>query len=142
MKTFYFIFILSIILMPVRAVSAQELSNNDVEFKSRQFAKDNVGTNVLNVHTFEVDYRDKNRKDRRSYVVVFYINDRPVRQFEQVRLPYTFDWNFNAMQSGHYDIRIDIEDREGNVLSTQETAVDVVRQKNGVIKDQDKGIVK
>lgn len=117
-----------------RHISAQEqqqersMVSQDIEFKSKEFKKDNLGTRVANIHTFDVDFKNKERVDRQTYIVVLYINERPITQFENVRLPYSFDWNFNAMQAGHYVIKIDIEDLEGNLLATQETSVEVSRR--------------
>lgn len=114
-----------VFIPPVQA-QEKKLESKDVEFKAQKFRKDNLGTKVENIHTFEVKYKEKERKDENSYVVVFCLDDNEVQQFNNVRLPFSFDWNFRGMRPGSRAVKIKIEDNEGNLLATQESTVYVV----------------
>ena len=125
-KTFGF-FLVSLLIMAIGGTNAeaQNIASQDIQLKSRKFKRDKLGTKTKNVFSFNVDFKEKERTDDSSYVIVLYLNDKPITQFEKVNIPYTFDWSFRAMHSGVYKVKIDIEDLQGNLLATQETSVNV-----------------
>ncbi len=103
----------------------ESLTSDDIQFSSNQKRPDNRGSRVSKVRRFTVDVKPHLLPPNKEYVVVYYVDGVPVRQYEQVRLPFEFVRDFRGHKPGSYEIRIDIEDSEGNRLATRTTTVTV-----------------
>jgi len=99
------------------------LTNSVVGFTAEPAERDHLGTDVSYAFKFTVDFIEEGWDEQQPYVIVYYINNDPVEQFDHVLLPYEFVRNFKGMDGGTYTIRIDIEDDEGNVLASKTTEV-------------------
>lgn len=111
-----------------KAVSKKQLYNvksTDVKVQARPMMPDARGTKVDSVFTFTADVQEDLIAPEKDYNVVFYVDDKPVRQFDNVRLPFSFSRDFRGRGTGTYKVRLDIEDLEGNVVASQTTQVSV-----------------
>ncbi|MBZ0165888.1 MAG: hypothetical protein K8I00_03705 [Candidatus Omnitrophica bacterium] len=112
---------------PVTKTVVSELRSQDIRVNTKKRPVDNKGTNVRNVHTITVDMQENLLSPDESYNLVYFFNGKPVWQFSNVRLPYTFTRDYRGQRPGTHTIKIDIEDDEGNVLATQSSSIQVVR---------------
>lgn len=103
----------------------ENLHSEDLNFSVSQKEQDNRGSQVGNVRNFTVDMNNDLLPPDKAYVLVYYVDDVPVMQFENVRLPFHFTRDFRGHRPGLCVIKIDIEDTEGNLLVTRTTTITV-----------------
>ena len=91
--------------------------------------KDDKGTDVTNIYTFNVNFADAKYANNNIYTIMYFEDGRPLEEFKGQRLPFVLKRNYKGLEAGDHKIRIDIEDGKGNVLATNLTTVHVTHEK-------------
>ncbi|MBZ0166147.1 MAG: hypothetical protein K8I00_05010 [Candidatus Omnitrophica bacterium] len=102
-----------------------QITSTDLKMKARKKGPDGQGSQVKSVYTFTVDVKENLLAPDKVYVVVYYLDDEPMKQFEKVRLPFSFTMDYRGHRSGSHTVKLDIEDTEGNLLATQKTNISI-----------------
>lgn len=114
-------------LVFVPSVLAQGLSQSDFTLKTRGMDKDNLGTKIKNIKVFEVGVAPSKGRVEERYTVKLYLDGRYYHKYDNAPMPFEFKQNFKGISAGPHTFKIEIIDAGGNVISTQESYIDVSR---------------
>lgn len=83
-----------------------------------------------NIYTLTVDFADAKYSNNNKYTLMYFEDSRPLQEFKDQTLPFTFKRNYKGLLSGDHEIKIDVEYGKGTVLATQTTTIRVVHKNN------------
>jgi len=87
--------------------------------------KDNRGTDVRNVYTFDLDYQGAEFASENQYEIFCYVDERLVKTVKDQPLPFHMTENFKGYPSGEYAVKFVIEDKQDNVLAEKSIVIAV-----------------
>jgi len=76
------------------------------------------------IYTVSVEGQDK-KAPASQYLVLFFLDDVFVREFQNQTIPFSFDVNLDGQLEGSHDIRIDVEDGHDNILASATTRINI-----------------
>ena len=124
------LFSIIIMLIVVLISYAQESVNSQVsEIKVELFRaqEDFKGTDSANIYTVEVGYANEGYVSDQLYMIVYFLDGHPVEGFDNKILPFSFRRNFRGQVEGIHEVKIELHDKDGNVLAGDSADFSVVK---------------
>lgn len=109
------------------AKNKPKVKKGDVKFKGERKSPDRKGTVVRNIYEFNLDFFQPGEKHPGPYLVVYHLDEKPITQFDDVTLPFSFKRNFKGISEGEHTVKIEIQDLDGTTLAFEETKIMVVK---------------
>jgi len=129
--------LLGILLGSVPGMCADDAETQDPEvllppdpfsITMSKMTPDDRGTDVTDIYTFEVAAATEDVPIT-GYMIVYHLDGRPVKDFPDSRLPFSFSRNLKGVTPGAHEIVVELEDDEDHVLHWQAFRVEIVGKK-------------
>lgn len=135
MKLYYIVLIvlINIFLISTNITFAQEAvtqtESEGIEVTVSKMPRDDRGTDVTNIYTFKVRTKS-GQATTTKYSIVYFLDDRPIEEFKDKVLPFSFSQNLKGQVSGTHLVKITLEDENDNVIASQIVNVEVAHKEN------------
>lgn len=125
---YFFLYLFVLVLLDhgfVSSVHAQALSQGAFTSKARAMEKDKFGTKTGHIKVFELNADKKKIITEGPYTVKLYIDGKYYHKYDNARMPFEFKQNFKGLSAGTHTFKVEIVDGTGNVISAEESYIDV-----------------